>query len=105
MITEKEYLDALTTVEAYKAQQEAERLKYLTPIRTWTESVNLYGYRDKRGNTHGSVGTRLFNVLWGKKRSGEPYFVFVEDITRDQFLKVRNAGTLTWDYFVKLRGY
>lgn len=49
------------------------------------------------------ISVRLFNILmigWGRY---EDCIEIISDITKDEFLSIRNAGEKTWNEFNKLR--
>lgn len=100
MISRKEYNKALDTVEAYHKQLilcgagnnlrdasktpllEWDKLKLLE-VRTQNGLWVWYKYElDKRGKT-----------------------LFVEDISEQEFKRVRNLGQGSWTNFVEMRGY
>lgn len=62
-----------------------------TPIEEWI-------------NKNESISSRLRNVLMGNFTDTPPY-PFVEEITKNRFLKLYMAGDKLWNEFVKLRGY
>jgi len=62
----------------------------LMKVRDWCSKVNVSG--------------RLNNVLlwqWGRDCDTK----LVSDITKQEFLAIRNAGKKTWQEFIELRGY
>ena len=100
MITRKEYNDALDVVEAYqkqifttKIEDELECNKN-TKVGDW-DKISL-------------CSTRLYNILTGEflqdgyKKS---WIINIEDLTKKQFKKIRNAGEGSWTEFQDLRGY
>jgi hypothetical protein len=65
-----------------------------------SEKTNLQHWlRQKEQET--KVSTRLINIL-----TGNTYGLnYLEDVTKQEFFMLRNAGPLTWAEFVKLRGW
>ena len=55
-----------------------------------------------------NVTARVCNWLMAGLMNDPPYnapYIYVDDITRKDFMKLRNVGAATWDQFVKLRGH
>ncbi len=100
MIKRERYLKALDIVEEYHKQikiqstQEKESRKTLTEL--W-----VLEQRDK-------ISTRLKNCLLGisyyNRGSISPPIKYIEDISQHDFLRLRNAGIMTWVEFKKLKG-
>jgi len=106
MITRKEYLKALDTVEAYHEQLNLQIVSSSnggkTPLEHW-----LLQNRDK-------CSSRLIHIITDEEiqlqyryggRILEGGFKYIEDITEKIFLLQTNAGKKTWKEFVSVRGY
>lgn len=86
-ITREQYLEALDIVERYHRQFREQALHQIekTHMKTWLAA-------------HGSqLRTQTRNAL--------AEFEYVEDVTWDDFRRIRRAGKFGWEEFVKLRGY
>ncbi|MBS9522397.1 hypothetical protein KI659_00060 [Litoribacter alkaliphilus] len=88
-VSKSEYLSALDIVERYHKQLHAQ-IDFLschkTPIEDWF------------ANLPEEPSGRLKNILLHN-----PPFEYLEDITKFQFLRQRNAGEVTWTEFEKLK--
>ena len=106
MISRKEYLEALDTVEVYHEQLNSQIVSFSnegkTPLERW-----LLENRDK-------CSSRLIHIITNEEiqlqyryggRVLEGGFKYIEDITEKIFLLQSNAGKKTWEEFVKVRGY
>ena len=100
MITKKEYEDALDVVEDYHKQIFTTEVKDKlecnknTKVQDW-DKLSL-------------CSTRLCNVLTSKHLNefNQEYRIkYIEDLTKKQFKKIRNAGQFSWTEFENLRGY
>ena len=103
MITRKEYLTALDTVEAYHEQLNLQIVSSCSGGKTTIEAWIL--------QNRGKCSERIINIItadrirlsWSKDLEGG--FKYIEDITEKTFLFQRNAGKKTWQEFTELRGY
>lgn len=92
MITKEEYLKALETVTAYHDQLKVvidEHVKTVTEV--WVNE-----HQDK-------MSQRLLNAVKYRNDDWSTKPKFVEDWTKSEFLKMRNAGLTTWNEFEKMR--
>lgn len=107
-------MNKLTKLEFDKAISEKNKL--LKELEKVTKFINLYklqcqqqqDYLDSIYKTpleewehFKTCSTRLNNVL----RAFPDELRYIENITKDNFLKCRNAGKVCWSEFNKLRGY
>lgn len=103
MIAREQYLHALETIDLYHRQSMKidNDLPDKTRIKDWKHLA--------------SCSVRLYNILIGavyletKGRYDEfqtfKGWEYIEDINKEMFYKVRNAGKKTWAEFYVLRGY
>ncbi len=95
MVTREEYNNALDIIEEYHKQL--------------FKSLNI---KEMRSDSKTKVvewvlidhcSVRLYNVL--KFNKDDARMRYIEDITKANFIKCRNAGLRSWNEFVELRGY
>ena len=92
MITKEDYLKALDVVTEYHSQLKVEVEEH---TKTLTENwVNAH--QDK-------MSARLLNAVKYRNDDWSTKPKFIEDWTKSEFLKMRNAGLKTWHEFEKLR--
>jgi hypothetical protein len=87
-ISENEYIRALVTIDQYHFQEQTKKVESLTPIKEWTDSRNM-------SNKLKSA------LLYNKYYNHQPVFTYVEEITKERFLNLRNIGQKTWDELEK----
>lgn len=97
---------ALISVDEVMKFMKTDELEYLEEVKQELLKIQasqitvrdwVYKATEKR-----LISVRLFNILtrgWRYKDDIE----IISDITRDEFLSVRNAGEKTWDEFSRLR--
>lgn len=97
MITETEYLEALKIVKLYYKQLShfihfGEENVEKTPIEVWLSSLK------------NKPSTRLIKALLENKHydDGKP-FKYLEDISKNEFRRLRNVGDGTWKEFLTLK--
>lgn len=96
MITREQYLDALELIDQYHQQTDSSNkvLEKKTELSEWL------------ANLPRKPSLRLYNALMGnfsnRDYKVEPY-KYIEDITKYNFLRRRNAGKKTWKEFCELR--
>ena len=95
-ITEKQYLEAVHTVMQYTEQVNRKTVKVLRDTGITKTPKQLYY---DWGNYFPTMKMRLWNIL---------YFYFKDkkvcDITKEEFLSVRNAGMKSWVELCELTG-
>ena len=98
MITREEYLNALELIDNYHRQlnllEEAKNRKK-TEIKDWINSLKT------------PISTKLSNILLDAFRfsEGNPPFKYVEDVTKLEFMRLRQAGKESWAEFCTLREF
>jgi hypothetical protein len=95
IITREDYLNALELIDLYHQQLNSSNgfSSNKTEITLWITKLST------------SPSNRLCNILLYSPRwlgNGEP-FKYVEEITKYEFMRLRNAGESTWLEFIKLR--
>jgi hypothetical protein len=100
MITREEYNKALDIVEDYHKQLLLggfiNNLKAVSKTR-------LYEW-----NKLHLCSSRLRSILKNTDEAENIYhheILYIEDLTRKDFIKYRNAGQVSWTEFINLRGY
>ena len=97
MRTREEYNDALDIIEEYQAQIFDNHKKLIDN----SDKTNILKW-DKLT----ICSTRLYNNLITLNRYADDVDkVFIEDIRKAGFMRVRHAGKASWTEFVELRGY
>jgi hypothetical protein len=103
MITREDYLNALEIIDDYHRQNDlaekvsnessVDKINNKTEIKDWINSLDR------------QPSTKLSNILLDEFRfsEGNPPFKFIEDITKQKFLKVRQAGKQSWEELIELR--
>ena len=97
MITRKEYNKALDTVELYHKQLlqlcvNNSLKKQKTPIRTWGKFYDC----PKKVQ---SVLEVMYDI------AKDEHLEYIEDVTKNIFMRQRGAGKKGWEIFTELRGY
>jgi hypothetical protein len=88
-----EFLDNLTDKEKEDVFLLLQReCKPRTPVKEWVE---------KQKN---KISIRLTNILLGTYSGYVVPWNFIEEIDRSMFLRIRNAGNMSWNELVELRG-
>jgi hypothetical protein len=102
MITREDYLNALELIDKYHRQNDSvanvknessPNTNNKTEIKDWINSLDR------------QPSTKLSNILLDEFRfsEGNLPFKYVEDITKQKFLKLRQAGKQSWEEFSELR--
>ena len=103
MITRKEYLIALDTVESYHNQLNLQISSSSIGGKTTIESWIL--------QNRSKCSTRIINIITSDNirisgsKNLECGFKYIDDITEKTFCFQRNAGKKAWKEFSELRGY
>ena len=110
MITETEFKNAVDIVEKYNIQisEKIAELKLQsnfgkTLIVDWIEKQHRVGKTETRQTSSWAYG-HLFACLYNHIES-YPDIKYIEDITKNNFLRMRNGGMKTWEAFLELRTY
>lgn len=120
-ISYKEYKEALLTVDLFHAQID-EKYQYIdkkenkTDLRAWIAKTEIVGrlrnvlvflsseHIYKNQYEHVRVEGKIV-----KRKAPDkivpPVFNYLEDVNKADFLRCRNAGKKSWNYFKELRGY
>jgi hypothetical protein len=95
-ITEKQYLEAVHTVIKYTEQVNKKSVKVLTDSGIAKTPKQLYYDWD---NFFPNMQKRLWNILYHYFKDKR-----ICDITKEEFLSVRNAGMKSWTELCELTG-
>lgn len=98
MITREQYLNALELIDQYHHQLNLSNVRH-NPLSDKTEIGSWFAGLSKKPS--GRLCKLLLNYRWVK--DGKP-FKYVEDVNKFEFMRLRNAGELTWSEFAELRG-
>lgn len=92
IITEEQYQQAVKIIVEYAKQKEEQRNDKLTPISEWRDnnSPNIRIY------------TILHDIEKGARRGTKPV-LYIEHITKKNFMAQRNAGIKSWELFEQTR--
>jgi len=114
MITEQEFLTALDIVKKYQIQI-SKMVSGVAKNHNTSKTLILDWVKSHQDNPKkGKISTRLFNGLkFYSENRGEVYYykaneyatsVYIEDITKNEFLQIRNMGESCWIEFCNLTG-
>ena len=93
----KIFVKALSEQDKKELEQElssilCRNLSHLTPSDQWAGLIHC--------------SRRLQNILLSREYGTDNLQLpFIEQIQKHEFLRVRNAGKLSWQEFIELRGY
>ena len=97
MVTNENFLIALTTVKEYIEQIESEQAATKTPIAEWVkENESEWEFQD-------AVWTRMYNKLchidiFDPNKTVPRY---IEDIKKIHLMSLKGFGHMQWEYFLK----
>lgn len=93
-ISKEEYLKAMEVVNAFH-DQIMNDIRLISVYNAKNDISSFLSYSD------GRISTRLRNVLFSLL--GWKDVIPINEITYNIFIRIRNAGRVTWDEFVELR--
>ena len=106
MITRDKYLEALRIVEEYH-----DNIKLKS---SWVLMNELNSFEDKRvivddwidAVGSGRMPARVYRALTARKNDdlrgvklGDRYFTYMDEVTKDKFVSIRNVGVRAWNNF------
>ena len=100
-ITKQQFISAVELVEYYPNALEIIK-KYLEQINVQqplTKSISIYRWLNTVGK---EASVRLVKALCTVKSDGTPYFNNIEDVTKENMLKLRKVGRGTWYEFERI---
>jgi hypothetical protein len=103
MITREDYLNALEIIDNYHRQNDlAEKVSNESST---DKKINKTEIKDWINSLDRQPSTKLANILLDQFRfsEGNPPFKYIEDITKREFLQLRQAGKQSWEEFLELR--
>ena len=90
MTRRQRYLDALELIDQYHLQNDKVVFSERVLVTDWLAVQD-------------DISVRLLNVLKLPTSYGEPPFKYMDEITGWEFIKIRNAGKLSWEELKQLR--
>ena len=95
MIKRDEYLEALRIVEEYHDNIKFKSSDKRVLVDDWIDAVGS-----------GRMPARVYRALTARKnddlhgiKPGDRYFTYMDEVTKDKFVSIRNVGVRAWNNF------